>query len=275
MRKPGFCIDCYNARRVRVDAVARIDGDDLCRLCVDKLAKSRVVVEAPVSAPASASSTVKMALKLKPVEPPVGAVGLCSRGCGKPTHRGWCVGQQAKKPALPAAVPMEEMEVLRADPLDEAAVVDASIAEVLESATKAPARLLVDARGCSDPAEVEAAARRVIVAMQPHVIASIARPLAAPSRYTVTGPVAKVVRLEDVPVDPKAVGRAPLLWSMMLALKPTEALEILNRDERHAGTTFRDLRDKAKKAGRSLYARRVGTGLFVSFSPLPGDGGAR
>lgn len=84
--------------------------------------------------------------------------------------------------------------------------------------------------------------------------------------------VAEEIAIEDVPentVDMKrSGGRAGELWDRLLALKPGIALKVTNRDIGHAGTTSRDLREKAKKLGREAVTKRSETTLYCYLKPV-------
>lgn len=94
MAKLGFCIPCGEDRK-DVDATLVIDGEPMC------------------------NAHAAMAQK--------GPVELCNRGCGKPTHRGLCVGQRvATKPAfaeIQSPVPVLPVAPLRL-PAAEIEIVD-------------------------------------------------------------------------------------------------------------------------------------------------------
>ena len=225
----GYCIPCHD-RGATVQAVAVVDGDGLCGVCL------------------RAGGNAVPTPSAKPV-PLAAPVVLCGRGCGKPSHRGLCAG--GRKPAVPPLSPPVPAPVAASPLLTNAVDMGfRTVAAKIESFLARPVVL--------PPVE--------IVAVNPNPPS----PTAEQRKERMDKLVSKRVRVEDIPseaTERTPVGRIGELWLKVLALLPGEAECVENMDVPHAGYTYRHMMGKARKAGVNLRARRVGLQLYFWVEP--------
>lgn len=192
-----YCVPCA-VQHIDSQAVVVVDGDPLCRSCARRAGAPEA------SAPIDPSATAPVAT--------LRSHNFCSRGCGKPPHRGSCPGQayprRTQVASLPAKIP-------------------------------APTPLQLPA----SPAPPDATQRSKGMDM-------------------LHAEEISVDQIPDPEVGRKPIGRSGELWVRFQALKVGVALKVKCRDSIHAGTTDRDLRAKAAKAGLKMASKRVGADYY-------------
>ena len=216
-----YCVPCAT-RGVEANAVVVIDGDPLCVHCAAReAARSRAdagVAELAPPAPRFHTGGVL-------------GTGLCSRGCGMPTHRGGCRGV----PGMPDRYS------------------DPSVTRVDRAALPVPAglnkALAAGATAVKTLGKEEERGRMDLLVSKEVGIDEI------PAEVLFRAPL----------------GRAGQMWSQLLELRPGRALKVENRDIAHASRTRAHMCQKARGTKWVVVSKRDGSTLYLYLKERPAD----
>lgn len=236
-RSLGVCIPCYD-KGIEMPAVLIIDGDGHCAACARGTGAATPEPENPYNVevtrkpdpPAVKPLRGEACLKSLKDSEARRTTARCTRGCGRPTHRGNCVGAKATT----GQVAKQNVDGVR----------------------RCKCGALPHVGACA----IQLEAPRMEYLEQ--------QPIKAKEREQRMDKLeAEEVSIEDVPETRqsarKAQGRLGELWVKLLALERGKALKVANRDNVHAGSTTQHMRGRAKKDGYTLCARRDGSTVYL------------
>lgn len=164
---------------------------------------------------------------------PASPDGLCSRGCGRPPHRGGCRGMNSHQP----------------DPKPTPLTVPLTLAE---SALK--------------PMPTFVGAETKTPVMYEHV-----EPANRAPKFKLLKLESETISIDDIPEvaapRQKKLGRQGELWAKLESLQPGQVEKVMNRDWAHATTTLNHMLKKTQLMKRVLNHKRSGNLLYLWLEP--------
>lgn len=252
MGRLGYCIPCGEGRR-DVDAAVMVGDDPMCdmharmmgdghlvKLPLEERTVTLVMTKSPEATRMFGDAIAKRLEQARglveaELEQVVDSLAesrlrtICSRGCGKQSHRGRCRGA--------APPPLATLRKFRQDRTEQIVQSIAPLPAI------SPLRLSWDVEDVTNfkPSDRKGRVMDRLVADEFDIaeVPKTTLPARAP------------------------MGRAGELWERFQALAPGKALKVACRDKTHVGTTARSLNAKAKEAGIGMGCKRMPVELWV------------
>lgn len=229
-----WCIICGEGH-IATEATEVVDGDPMC---------------------AAHAAFVNKGAEMLAAAAPSRDLSLCSRGCGKPTHRGSCPGRVVQPE-------VEERCKRGCGKLKHAGSCPGENRGFAgRNYTPGPRQAIAELPKAVE--NVLAKAPRIDVAR----CVSAACNAAPKRRGLMDTLVSEVVRDDEIPeqaTTPKMLGRLGEIWKALETLESGCSLRVQNRDRSHLTYTRLHLQKGARLRSKQLRVRVVGTDLFVRY----------